>query len=45
MQPGEVLESDPGPGEMIAVGETVTLYVATAPTAAPSKSSVSPSAN
>ena len=45
VQPGEVLESDPGPGAMIAVGETVTLYVATAPTAAPSKSSVSPSAN
>ena len=44
VQPGEVLESDPGPGQMIAVGETVTLYVATAPTAAPSKSPVSPSA-
>ncbi len=44
VQPGEVLESDPGPGEVVAVGETVTLYVATAPTAAPSRSSVSPSA-
>ncbi|GAA3238265.1 PASTA domain-containing protein [Dactylosporangium siamense] len=44
VEPGEVLESDPGPGEMVATGETVTLYVATAPTAAPSKSSVSPSA-
>jgi hypothetical protein len=44
VSPGEVLESDPGPGEMIATGETVTLYVATAPTTAPSKSSVSPSA-
>jgi hypothetical protein len=43
VQPGEVLESDPGPGQMVAVGEAVTLYVATAPTAAPSKSSVSPS--
>lgn len=44
VQPGEVLESDPGPGAMVAVGETVTLFVAIAPTAAPSKSSVSPSA-
>ena len=45
VQPGEVLESDPGPGEMVDAGETVTLYVATAPTAAPSKNTVSPSAD
>lgn len=43
--PGEVLESDPGPGVMIAAGGTVTLYVATAPTAAPSRSLTSPSPN
>lgn len=45
VQPGEVLESDPGPGETVDPGETVTLYIATAPTAAPSKGSVSPSAD
>lgn len=43
VQPGEVLDSDPGPGETVATGQTVTLYVATAPTAAPSRSSLSPS--
>ncbi|MDG6101208.1 PASTA domain-containing protein [Dactylosporangium aurantiacum] len=45
VEPGEVLESDPGPGEVVDAGETVTLYVATAPTAAPTKASVSPSAD
>ncbi|MET7417951.1 PASTA domain-containing protein [Dactylosporangium sp. NPDC005555] len=44
VQPGEVAASDPDEGEIIATGGTVTLYVATAPSAAPSKSSASPSA-
>jgi cell division septation protein DedD len=42
VQPGEVAGSDPGEGEIVAPGETVTLYVATEPTTAPSRTTASP---
>ncbi|MEU0553543.1 PASTA domain-containing protein [Dactylosporangium sp. NPDC006015] len=41
VQPGEVAGTDPGAGEIVAPGETITLFVATEPTKAPSSRSPS----
>ncbi|MFF5231235.1 PASTA domain-containing protein [Dactylosporangium sp. NPDC000521] len=41
VEPGEVAGTDPGAGEIVAPGETITLYVATEPSKAPSSGSPS----